>query len=118
MLSEAASSSIEKNLAGIAEEEKKSLKVPTDIKVFKGKGCPKCGGSGTKGRIGIFEVFYVDDGVINLLGSKIEEDDLRSVAKKQGMLTMKQDGIVKALQGITTIEEIERVTEDEFLEID
>ena len=118
MLSEAARSSIEKNLAGIAEEEKKSLKVPTDIKVFKGKGCPKCGGSGTKGRIGIFEVFYVDDGVINLLGSKIEEDDLRSVAKKQGMLTMKQDGIVKALQGITTIEEIERVTEDEFLEID
>ena len=71
-----------------------------------------------KGRVGIFEVFYVDDEIINLLSGKMEEDVLRKTAKNQGMTTMKQDGILKALKGITTLEEIERVTEEESLEID
>jgi type IV pilus assembly protein PilB len=117
-LSEAARVVIERNLAGISEEEKKNLKVPTEIKAYRGKGCPKCGGSGAKGRIGLFEVFYIGDDVANLLGEKVEEEDLRKVARKQGMLTMKQDGVVKVLQGMTTLEEIERVTEEGFLEID
>jgi len=117
-LSDASRSAIEKNLANISDEEKKNLKAPKEIKAYRGKGCPKCGGTGSKGRIGIFEVFYVGDDVENLLGEKVEEEDLRKVAMKQGMLTMKQDGIVKVLQGITTLEEIERVTEENFLEID
>jgi type IV pilus assembly protein PilB len=117
-LSEAAQGAIGRSLAGISEEEKKSLNVPAEIKAYRGKGCPKCGGTGTKGRIGIFEVLYVGDDVVSLLGDRVEEEDLRRVAKKQGMLTMKQDGVVKVLQGMTTLEEIERVTEEGFLEID
>jgi type IV pilus assembly protein PilB len=117
-LSESARTVIERNLAGISEEEKKNLKVPSVIKAYRGKGCPKCGGSGAKGRIGIFEVFYIGEDVVSLLGEKVEDEDLRKVARKQGMLTMKQDGVVKVLQGMTTLEEVERVTEEGFLEID
>jgi type IV pilus assembly protein PilB len=117
-LSEAARAAIERNLNSISEEEKKSLKIPAEIKAYRGKGCPKCGGTGTKGRIGIFEVLFIGDDVVNLLGDRVEEEELRKVAKKQGMLTMKQDGVVKVLQGVTTLEEIERVTEEGFLEID
>ena len=115
--SEAMKANIEKILSQIPEEEKKGIDLSKDVKVFKGKGCPKCGGSGTKGRIGIFEVFYLDSEVANLLGDRVEEDDLRKVAQKQGMITMKQDGILKVLGGETTMEEVERVTEEGFLEI-
>lgn len=71
-----------------------------------------------KGRIGIFETFCVNDEVANLMGEKVEENELRKIARKQGMTTMKQDGILKVLEGITTLEEIERVTEDEILEVE
>lgn len=115
---EAMKSTIEKNLAQIPEEEKKEIDLSKGIKAYKGKGCPKCGGSGTKGRIGIFEVFCLDSDVANLMGEKVDEDDLRKAAKKQGMITMKQDGVLKVLSGETTMEEVERVTEDGFLETD
>ncbi|MDI6777601.1 MAG: GspE/PulE family protein [Patescibacteria group bacterium] len=109
---------IEKNLAQIPEEQKKDLDLSRGIKIHRGKGCPKCGGLGTKGRIGIFEVFSVNDEVVNLMGEKVEEEALRKVVKNQGMIKMKQDGILKVLKGITTLEEIERATEEESLEID
>jgi len=117
-VSEAMRATIEKILSQIPGEDRKDIDLGKGIKAYKGKGCPKCGGSGTKGRIGIFEVFYMDSGVTNLLGEKVEEDDLRKVAQKQGMITMKQDGVLKVLGGETTMEEVERVTEEGFLETD
>ncbi len=117
-ISEAMKANIEKILSQIPGEDRKDIDLGKGIKAYKGKGCPKCGGSGTKGRIGIFEVFYMDSGVTNLLGEKVEEDDLRKVAQKQGMVTMKQDGVLKVLGGETTMEEVERVTEEGFLETD
>jgi type II secretory ATPase GspE/PulE/Tfp pilus assembly ATPase PilB-like protein len=68
--------------------------------------------------MGIFEVFGVDDEIVNIMGDKVEEEALRKAAKTQGMTTMKQDGILKVLKGITTLEEIERATEEESLQID
>ncbi len=117
-VSEVMKVTMEKILSQIPEEERKDIDLKNGIKAYKGKGCPKCGGSGTKGRIGIFEVFYLDAEVADLLGEKVEEDDLRKVAKKQGMITMKQDGMLKVLGGETTMEEVERVTEEGFLETD
>jgi len=117
-ITEAIKETIERNLSSVPEDQKKDINLSGEIKVYKGKGCPKCGGTGMKGRVGIFEVFYVDDEIINLLSGKMEEDVLRKTAQNQGMTTMKQDGILKALKGITTLEEIERVTEEESLEID
>lgn len=102
----------------IPEAEKKARKITDEIKIWKGKGCPKCGGTGMKGRIGIFEVFYVDEEVAEMLSGKVDEEKLRQIALKQGTITMKQDGIIKALKGLTTLEEVERVTEEGFLQID
>ncbi len=117
-MSEAMKSTMEKVLSQVPAEEKKELGFSGEIKAYKGKGCPKCGGSGSKGRIGIFEVFYIDSEVANLMGERVEEEDLRKVAKKQNMITMKQDGVLKVVSGETTMEEVERVTEEGFLEVD
>jgi type IV pilus assembly protein PilB len=117
-LNEGTKANIKKILSQIPEAERKDIDLEKDIKAYKGKGCPKCGGVGLKGRIGIFEVFYLDSDVVNLLGDRVEEEDLRKIAKKQGMITMKQDGIIKVIGGETTLEEVERVTEEGSLEND
>lgn len=117
-ITESAKTNIEKVLSTIPDVHKKNLNLPAEIKIYQGKGCPQCGGSGMKGRIGIFEVFYMDDQVANLLGEKIEEDDLRKAAASQWMISMKQDGIVKVVKGLTTLNEVERVTEEGYLEIE
>jgi len=109
---------IEKLLSTIPESHKKSLDLPDEIKMFKGKGCPKCGGVGMKGRIGIFEVLYMDERITNLIGDKIDEEELKKAAAAQGMISMKQDGIVKVVKGLTTLAEVERVTEESYLEIE
>jgi len=117
-LTEAAAKNIEKVISQIPENQRGDVDVSKGLKIYKGKGCAKCGGSGMKGRIGIFEVFSIDDRVLGLLGGSIDEEGLRKAGKEQGMITMKQDGVLKVLMGITTLEEIERVTEEESLEID
>ncbi|MFA6285313.1 MAG: GspE/PulE family protein [Parcubacteria group bacterium] len=117
-LNELAKKEIENILSQIPEAEKKAHGFTGEIKIWKGKGCPSCGGLGMKGRIGIFEVFYMDEAVNELLNGKVEEEKLRQIAVKQGMITMKQDGVLKVLKGLTTLEEVERVTEEGFLEID
>ncbi|OGI27599.1 MAG: hypothetical protein A2359_04725 [Candidatus Moranbacteria bacterium RIFOXYB1_FULL_43_19] len=115
---ESAKKDIEKALSLISDEHKKQLELPSEIKMYKGKGCPQCGGSGMKGRVALFEVFYMDERVANLLSEKIDEDDLRKAAAEQGMVLMKQDGVVKVIKGITTLSEVERVTEEGYLEIE
>ena len=109
---------IEKILNRISPEEKKSVDLSKGVKIYKGKGCSKCGGSGGKGRIGIFEAFYVDDAVVEALGEKVDEEKLRRIAQAQGMITMKEDGILKVLRGLTTLAEVERVTEEGLAEIE
>lgn len=117
-VNEAIKEAIEKNLAQIPDDQKKEIDLAKGIKVWKGKGCPKCGGSGMKGRIGIFEVFDMGEDVVNMMNDKMDEEELRKISKKQGMIKMKQDGILKVLKGLTTLEEIERVTEEETLEVE
>lgn len=117
-LNEAVKQEIERVLEQIPEAEKKAHNFQDGIKIYKGKGCAKCAESGMKGRIGIFEVFYVDEEVNDLLVGKVDEEKLRQISHKQGMITMKQDGILKMLEGLTTMEEVERVTEEGYLEID
>jgi type IV pilus assembly protein PilB len=117
-VNEAVRQEIENVLSRISDSEKKTHNFSGEIKIYKGKGCPKCAGSGMKGRIGIFEVFYVDEEVADLLNGRVDEEKLREISKKQGMITMKEDGILKVLGGLTTLGEVERVTEEGFLEID
>ena len=86
---------------------------PQNLKLYHGVGCTKCQRKGMKGRVAVFEVFDVNDRMIKLIDDKVSEGDIAHEAVRQGYTTMKQDGILKALAGITTIEEVARVTEDE-----
>ena len=78
----------------------------------KGKGCNECDNTGYKGRMGIFEVLDINDEIQTLLLARTTASKLAEAAIKNGMITMKQDGIDKALDGLTSLEEVWRVTKD------
>ena len=79
-------------------------------KIMKGSGCETCGGSGYKGRTGVYEILTMSDEIKGALSESLSEYQVRELAKQQGMVSMGQDGVLKALDGITTIEEVRRVT--------
>jgi general secretion pathway protein E/type IV pilus assembly protein PilB len=76
----------------------------------KGKGCPDCGQTGCRGRMGIFEIFVIDDDVRKLIYDKVPSSVLRIRAREMGMRTLREDGIRKVLGGLTTPEEVIRAT--------
>lgn len=86
--------------------------------LYKGKGtvgdkpCESCGGSGYLGRLGVFEVFPITDAISKLTLTRAPMSEIEKQAVSEGMITMKQDGYLKALEGVTTIEEVLRVAQD------
>jgi type II secretory ATPase GspE/PulE/Tfp pilus assembly ATPase PilB-like protein len=78
-------------------------------KFFYGEGCEKCGGSGYRGRTGIYEVLEVTPAIRKAITEQRTSGEIEKVAIEQGMSTMAQDGLNKAENGITTIEEVLRV---------
>lgn len=82
------------------------------IRVYQGKGCSLCRNTGYMGRIGIFEVLVINDEINKAITEKKSAPELQALAIKSGMTTMLEDGIKKVEQGITTIEELLRVTKD------
>lgn len=87
-------------------------KIEGEVKLYKGKGCSECGDSGYTGRIGIFEVLPITDKVAKLVLEHPDSGSIEKEAIAEGMITMKQDGYLKVLQGVTTIEEVIRVAQD------
>ncbi|OGH17076.1 MAG: hypothetical protein A3C30_02140 [Candidatus Levybacteria bacterium RIFCSPHIGHO2_02_FULL_40_18] len=83
-----------------------------DVKLYKGEGCDYCGHSGYSGRIGIFEVLPVSESVAKLVLTKSDASGIEKQARSEGMITMKQDGYLKVLEGISTIDEILRVAQE------
>jgi type II secretory ATPase GspE/PulE/Tfp pilus assembly ATPase PilB-like protein len=81
-----------------------------DFKLFEAKGCEACGGLGYKGRTSIFELFVVGQALEEAIYQNPTEITLKDLAKKQGMATMQEDGILKTLKGITSLDEVERLT--------
>jgi len=75
-------------------------------------GCDQCSQDGFLGRMGIYEVFYVTEEFRQAIRQDASETDLLALAKKSGMRSMLEDGIVKAALGLTTIEEVLRVTKE------
>ena len=94
-------------------DAKKSLKIPKPFVLYSAKGCPKCGRAGFTGRVALFEILSMTDSLAGIILTEHSERNIQKEAEKQGMITMKQDGIIKALNGITTIEEVLRVAEEE-----
>jgi len=92
----------------------KELNISSDGKdytFYKGAGCRHCKGSGYKGRIGIFELMMVDEEIRDMIVGKATTTQVRRAALKAGMKSLRHDGIIKVLNGITTIEEVIRVTQ-------
>jgi type IV pilus assembly protein PilB len=78
--------------------------------VFKGRGCANCSNTGYRGRFGIFEIFVIDDESRKLIYDKVSASVLRARAREMGMRTLREDGVRKALAGLTTPEEVIRAT--------
>lgn len=93
------------------ELKKYELDLTDGIHMYEGKGCDECGNTGYRGRIAIFEALEVDDELKEIIVEHSGEADIQRYAEKQGMITIKQDGILKVLRGFTTLSEVERVTE-------
>lgn len=100
-------------LNSITEEGKDLSKYninPNDtFKLYSPVGCDKCNMTGYKGRIGIFEAIRTDEAIEKIIPENPSEREIKKVAKTQGIFSMRQDGVVKILNGVTSIEEVESV---------
>ncbi len=83
--------------------------LPKTIKNIRAKGCSFCNNTGYRDQVGIFEVFLADDEVKQFILTSPSTVSLKKLIIKKGMVTMRQDGFIKAINGVTTFEEIERV---------
>ncbi len=81
----------------------------TSYEVWRPVGCENCGGSGFKGRVGIFEAIRMDSAIEKTLIANPSERDIREAAKPQGIPTLREDGILKVLQGVTSFDEMSHV---------
>jgi len=96
-------------LRNLPKEIKKEVKVKEPFYIYKPKGCKKCNFKGYKGRVGLFEIIEMTDELAEIVTGNPTEQAIFQQARKQGMITMEEDGIVKVLQGITSLEEVMRV---------
>lgn len=99
---------IERIMGGVVDR----TLVPQELgAVFAPVGCPKCDGLGYRGRIGIFEAILMDEKIETIMREKPSEREIAKAARYQGIPTLAEDGIIKVLRGITSIEELERVVD-------
>ncbi|MDP1538503.1 MAG: GspE/PulE family protein [bacterium] len=101
---------IKKGLSKVKKEILPPSFFSPQLKIPRAKGCENCNGTGYRGRIGIYETFLIDDEMEKFILTSPSIVAMRELAIKKGMLLMHADGLIKVLEGITTIEEIERVT--------
>lgn len=103
---------IKRALQGLPKKIKMP-KITDNLKIPQAKGCENCNFTGYKGRVGIFEAFLVDEEIEKFILTSPSISDLKEKAIKKGMMTMYQDGLIRVLAGITTIEELERISGEE-----
>ncbi|MFH1946864.1 MAG: GspE/PulE family protein [Candidatus Magasanikbacteria bacterium] len=92
--------------------EKKGYSDLGELRLYKGAGCKVCGNSGYKGRIGVFEVLEMEENIRELVLKQASSDELTKKARENGMTTMMEDGVDMVLNGVTTTEEVLRVTRE------
>ena len=89
---------------GFSETEANSMKV------FKGKGCPACNNTGYKGRVALYEVMLIKDELKELILEGASSAEIKKAAIRLGMKTLRMSGMTKIVEGVTTIDEVMRVT--------
>ena len=82
---------------------------------FKGEGCTECLNTGFKGRSGIYEILLLDDEIRNMILSKSDSSQIKAKAISKGMAGLREDGARRVIAGLTTTEEVLRVTQEENL---
>jgi len=98
---------LKSNVERAAEAQKNGQ----EILLYRGKGCAQCGNTGYLGRIGVFEVLIISEKIARLVMERADAGTVEKQAVVEGMITLKQDGYLKVLEGITTIEEVIRVAQ-------
>ncbi len=83
--------------------------VDLDIEAYEAAGCPRCGGSGYRGRIGVYEIMPVSDAIRDLTLQRASADQISATARAEGMRTLREDALDKVRQGVTAIDEVLRV---------
>jgi type IV pilus assembly protein PilB len=100
---------------GMTAEGKKlsnyNINPEAPLKLFTAVGCEKCNLTGYKGRIGIFEAIKTDEAIEKIMPENPSEREIKKVASTQGILSMRQDGLIKMLSGITSYEEVQSVVD-------
>ena len=90
-------------ISNLGIEEKKKV-------FYRPKGCEHCFNTGYSGRLGICEILTMSPSIRSMILKKAMESDIKNMARKEGMWTLRQDGLARAIEGLTSLEEILRVT--------
>ena len=89
------------------------MKVDKDATFYRGKGCKKCNHTGYYGRMGTLEVLLIDDDIREMITKVKSSDEIKEYAISHGMKTLRDNAFEKALNGMTTLEEVLRITTEE-----
>lgn len=105
---------VEKLMATLAKNGAVPAKTKSfkDLKFFKGEGCDKCSHSGYRGRLGIHEILEVSPAVAEMIMQHKSSQEIQDQAETEGMVLLWEDGFIKALRGVTTVDEIIRVSKE------
>ncbi len=88
------------------------LRLNPEVRLVRGRGCSACSGRGYRGRLGIFELLTMNPAIRQMIMTRQSAEEIREQAVKQGMRTLREDALAKAQSGLTTVEEVLRVTQD------
>ncbi len=103
---------IESEIKNISPDVLKDLDIPSPFKIYTAKGCKHCSEGGVEGRLAINEIIKMTSNLGEITMKNPNVKELEKEAKKQGMVTLRQDGMIKVIKGYTTIEEVLRATEE------
>jgi type IV pilus assembly protein PilB len=101
-----------KSLSKNKKDLSKEIKKIEELEFYRGKGCKTCNNEGYKGRMGIYEVLEVTEEIKRLISENVTAGEIEKKAVEEGMNTMMVDGFIKALKGLTSLEEVLRVTKE------
>ncbi len=97
----------------LSDEEAERVGLGRGKTVFRAAGCPRCRNTGYEGRIGIFELLILDEEIREAVHASRRTSEIRSMARERGMRTLREDGLLKVARGVTSLKELDRVTQGE-----